>query len=118
LQPDVEVYVIAVVPVVTPHTVPVVITTVATDILLLVHVPPLKPDTDSGRETSIHTAVAPLITGSALTVMVALPVIVLVQPVVTFFAITVYTPPVVSGPKLSGPPVPGRLSTAAPPTYR
>ena len=89
VQPDVDVYVILVVPVVTPHTVPVVTTTVATDVLLLVHVPPLKPETDSGRDTPIHTAVAPLITGTALTVIVALPVIVLVQPVVVFVAITV-----------------------------
>ena len=57
--------------------------------LVLLHVPPLKPGTVSGIEVPTHTAVAPLITGTALTVIVALPVIVLVQPVVVFTPITV-----------------------------
>jgi len=110
--------VIVVVPVTTPHTAPVVVTTVATDVLLLLHVPPLKPGTVSGIEVPTHTAVAPLITGTALTVIVALPVIVLVQPVVVLVPITVYTPAVVSGPKLIAPPIPGTgKPTATPPAY-
>ena len=80
---------IVVVPVTTPHTVPVVVTTVATEVVLLLHVPPLKPGTVSGIEVPTHTAVAPLIEGTALTVIVALPVIVLVQPVVVFLPIIV-----------------------------
>jgi uncharacterized membrane protein len=64
-------------------------TTVATDVLLLLHVPPLRPETVSVTDAAIHTAVAPVITGSGLTVIVALPVIVFVQPVVIFLAITV-----------------------------
>ena len=78
-----------VVPVTMPHTAPVVVTTVATDVALLLHVPPLKPGTVSGIEVPTHTAVAPLITGTALTVIVALPVIVRAQPVHVFVAITV-----------------------------
>jgi len=95
MHPPVDVYVITVVPVSTPHTAPVVDTTVATDVRLLIHVPPMKPTGNVSRiDAPMHTADGPPITGTALTVIVTLPVIVFVQPVITFFAVIVYAPAV------------------------
>ena len=79
---------ITVVPVSTPHTAPLVIPTVAMDGVLLLQVPP-PGVADCAIDAPIHTAVAPLIVGIGLIVTVTLPVIVLVQPVVMFFAMTV-----------------------------
>jgi hypothetical protein len=78
-----------VVPVIIPETIPEAAPIVATAGLLLLHVP--------GAVASVrvivvpgHNAVGPIIgAGSGLTVIVALPVIVAVQPVVVLVAVTV-----------------------------
>ena len=91
IHPAVVVYVIVVVvPVIAPPVrMPVVAPIVAADVLLLLHVPPVKPGAVSVVVAPAHTAEAPDIAGTALTVIVALPVIVLVQPVVALVAVTV-----------------------------
>ena len=72
-----------------PVTTPVVLPMVATDGVPLLHVPPVV------RSVSVivapaHTAVGPLMAaGAGLTMIVALPVIVLVQPVAAVVACTV-----------------------------
>ncbi len=76
-------------PVGLPVTNPVVGTTVAAAVLLLLHVPPVKPGAVSVIVAPAHTAVGPVIDGTALIVIVALPVIVRGQPVDALVATTV-----------------------------
>ncbi len=83
-----KVYVITVLPIVNPFTTPVDEPIVATAILLLLHVPPLGPVANV-VELPAHTVVAPLIgAGNGLMLIVALPLILLAQPVVVFVAVT------------------------------
>jgi hypothetical protein len=109
MQPAGEVAVIVDVPVVPPVTVTVVglaVSTVATVVLLLVHVPPdivevkvvVRPEQMLGP---------PVITGGELTVIVALPVIVVAQPVgPVIVPTTVYVPPAAINPKSTAAPMP------------
>lgn len=76
-------------PIVNPFTTPLVEPILATPVLLLVHVPPPGPVANV-VELPAHTVVAPLMgAGSGLMLMVALPLMLLVQPVVVFVAVTV-----------------------------
>ena len=110
VHPVVAVKVMTDVPVTTPHTVPVVATTVATPVLLLAHVP-AYPAAVSAIDAPTHTAVGPVIVGAVLTAIMALPVIILVHPVTVLVANTVYVPAADSSPKSIGPPVPGTVVT-------
>lgn len=88
-QVEGNVYVITVLPIVSPFTTPVDEPIVATPILLLLHVPPLGPVANV-VELPAHTVVAPEIgAGNGLTLIVALPLILFAQPVVVFVAVTV-----------------------------
>ena len=72
----------------TPVTIPASVT-VATDVLLLVHVPPVVGDKVVVVPTHIAVDPVMLTIGKLLTVTTALPVIVSVQPPVTLVATTV-----------------------------
>ena len=82
-------YVIIVVPIVIPVTKPVIEPIVAIEVVPLVHVPPGEPSA-SAIVALIQTAEVPVIdTGSGLTVIMALPVMVLLQLVTELVATTV-----------------------------
>ena len=67
-----------VVPALTPCTMPVAEPTVATDVVLLLHVPPVVPSVN-GVVNPIHTMGLPLM-GGAISETIALPDMVSVQP--------------------------------------
>jgi hypothetical protein len=70
-QTDVTVYVMVEVPAETPVTAPVVVFTVAAEVLLLVHVPPLTPSLDKVLIDPVQRNVVPFTVpafGSGLTV--------------------------------------------------
>lgn len=85
---DISVYVIVAVPVDTPVTTPDEEPTVATEGVPLVHTPPGEEEVSVPVPPG-HSAVGPVMPGNGLTVIDALPVMVAVQPVVTFVATTV-----------------------------
>jgi hypothetical protein len=62
---------------------------VATDVVPLTQVPPVRGSTDSEIDAPAHTVVGPLITGVGLIVMVALPVMAFGQPVAVLVPTTV-----------------------------
>ena len=70
-QTDVTVYVMVEVPAEIPVTAPVVAFTVAAEVLLLLHVPPLTPSLDNVVIDPVHRKVVPFIVpafGSGLTI--------------------------------------------------
>ena len=71
-----------------PPTMPEPAPTVATPVLLLLQVPPVKPGALRLIVAPAHTAVGPMIDGTGLSVMIALPFITFVQPVHEFVATT------------------------------
>src|SRR4051794_13646964 len=99
----------------TPLTTPAELT-VATVVLLLLHMPPVVRSVKIILERG-HTLEVPVIvntTGIGLTVTVAVPVMVLVQ-LPPSEATTVYTPGEVTEPKLNGEPTPPMAVTGVPP---
>ena len=96
-----------VLPVATPVTIPLADPIVATPGVLLDQRPPPVASV-SVIVAPTHNADGPTIgAGNGLTVIVALPVIILVQPVIELEATTIYMPAAACRPKSSAPPVPG-----------
>ena len=105
-------------PVEMPVTIP-VLPTPATVLALLVQFPPAT-ESDNAIELPIHTLPGLVMEeGSGLTVTVALPVMLFVQPVVVVLvAVTLYVPAAVIEPKLIELPVPDTgLPTDVAPLY-
>jgi hypothetical protein len=115
-QPVGKVYEIETTPAVMPVTIPVPLPIVATEVLSLVHVPPLVVSLKVIVNPS-HTFEGPVIdAGNGFTTTTALSAILLKQPLVALVADTVYVPATLCNPKLRAIPVPAiREPTGVPP---
>jgi len=112
-----RVYVIVVKPAVIPVTTPVPGFMVATDVVLLAHVPP-GVGSVSVVVRPVHTLLVPAIApGSGLITTVVVPVMFAEQPVDGFVATALYVPAVVYNPKSRGEPEPVSVPAGDAPLY-